>query len=362
VSEFNKFNIAKIRDSANNSRLIDTKGAFINDTSYEYLWDFSQSGMAWSTSLGEDKFEGYIDSKGKEVWKASYHDFGGEHNGLLVNKRNGFQVFDPSGKLIIEEKSTWADNFTDAEVTVALRSGKWGILTKEGSFKLFPDNIIAPLTSDTNWVFGFYDGLIPMINQDREIIYFDRKAEVQYSYRANDKAMMTLFDKDHKVIWKSNTKSIKAYPFLARGVDELFMDNKDYGEVINDTIETLLKSKTRKYYIPNPIYGSTSANPYDLTADINEIKKGAIKIIAQGYVSSEEWGQYYFIDNEGSTFSRFLGHLEKLITKKYGKPFYSKSYRVKWKVDGKILKLEKNGDSGDGDFYNQLVLEVFSEK
>jgi len=358
---FNKFSVASIRDSANNSKLINVKGELVVDTAFEYLWGFSESGVAWSESTGEDKYTGYIDTKGKRVWEASYHDFSGEHNGLLVNHRNGFQVFDPFGKLIIKEKSTWVDTFQDSQASIARRDGKWGILSRDGSFKTFPENIIAPLTDSNGYVSGLVEGIVAMLNKDREVIYFDKNTNTQFKLAANGNNTMTLYDKNHKAIWDSGIKEQKIEATLARGVFEHFKDSDDSGEGIIKTVEQLLKSEPRKYHIPNPLYrrDGQGNDPYDLSQDIDELKKGAIKIVASTYVSEAEWGSYYFLSrDESASFRAYKKQMVSLITNKYGEPTSSKSYRTRWKIGDKVLKLESLNDSGDGDFYHQLILEV----
>ena len=357
VNSFNDFNLSSVYDKGGNNRLIKMNGKYINNKSYEYLWGFSASGVAWSKSLGKDSFTGYIDVNGKEVWKASYHDFSGEHNGLLVNERDGFQVFDPFGKLVIKEKSTWLDTFSDANVSVALRHGKWGILTKYGVFKAFSKDIIAPLTTSENWVIGFVDGLLPMINEKREIVYFDRDGVLKYSFKNNDNNM-TLYDNKAKIIWKSDIEKGKAYPFLARGVEEFFNDTNDYREEgIYKTVGKLLKSDAKKYHIPNFLY-SDSSDPYKLSGDEESTKQGAIKILASGYVGENEWGSYYFLNEEGAEFYKYKQRLEEFISKKYGQPLEQSSSKVSWKISNKVLNLEIFSDYGDGDFYHMLVLEV----
>lgn len=353
---FNLFNIAPVRDNANNSKLINTQGEYVSDTTYEYLWRFSPSGVAWSKSKGDKPFEGYINTEGQPVWKASYHDFKGEYNNLLVKHRGNFQVFDPFGNLVIKEKSTWMDSFQDPNVSIALRKNRWGVISKESRFTPFPDDIIAPLTNNEHSVVGFIDGLVAMINDKREILYFDTTASLQYKLTHNSDNFMTLYDTNHTTIWQSTLPKQKAYPFLARG-DQEFLGTQEYNTTLHTTLKTLLKAKPRKYHIPNPLY-QDSSNPYDINQDVDRLKKGAIHIIAQGYVSEEAWGEYYFLNHENHLFKRYYLNSKKRITEKYGQPIYDTYNKTEWNILGKRVTLSHLNDYGDGDFYNQLILEV----
>ncbi len=125
----------------------------------------------------------------------------------------------------------------------------------------------------------------------------------------------------------------------------------------------MLNATPRKYYIPNPIF-SEGDDPYALTeevlADEPDINEGAIKIVATGYVDSETWGAYYFLaKTEGDTFEKFYKTMRDNLSQTYGKPKKEEYSVSTWHVGEKILQLSWQGDSGDGDFYNQIVLEAY---
>lgn len=364
AAPFNQFNIARVTDKNDDTVLIDPKGNLVTDTQFEYLWPYSESGVAWSETKGNNEIEGYIDTKGQLVWQESYHNFSNEKNGLLANKRGDFQFFNPLGKLVIEEPSTWAASFDDAQATIALRKKRWGILLRNGTFKEFPSTIIAPLTTHDTFVIGFVDGLVPMITQDREVEYFNREGHMEFKMKASDNGLMALFDANNTMLWESEHKAHKIFASLAPGVPEYFSDNNNLNEGIYQTIDQLLIQQAKKYFIPNPVF-SYSEDPYKLAEDLEEyeIFTGSINIIAETYTSEENWGTYEFLgDHDGDNFNDYYETILALITKKYGKPYYSQYGKNIWKVGDKYLSFGQYSDSGDGDYYIHLVLEVNQEK
>ncbi len=359
ASGFNEFNLAEVTNANGDSLLIDEKGYFVNNVPYEYLWDYSESGLAWAEK--ENDFRGYIDTKGKLVWKANYQDFEGEHNGLLLNHRGNFQYFTPRGKLVIKETSTWALSFYDAKHTIALRDDKWGILSRQGEFKPLK-NIIAPYHACDCLPVGFIDGVLPMINQQRELVYFNRDGKVVYRFSPNATGKMALSDASGKTLWQSPADKQKLYSPLAR-YEELLADPSYNGKGIVDVAKQLLSAKPRKYYIPNPF--SSGDDPYQVTEDIiadDMASDGAIKIVAEGYVGSENWGSYDFLtEAESETFDGFYKTMRDALNQAYGKPKKSSGLESIWQVSDKILRLSWQADSGCDGFYNQIVLEAIPE-
>ena len=368
IKPFNKFGVAIAKNYLGDYGLINEKGKWISKPKYEFFWDYSESGVAWVREPGYKNFEGYVDTKGKEIWKASYHDFWGESNGLLVNHRDGFQYYDPFGKLVIKDKSTWASNFSDAKAAIALRE-QWGILSRDGNFKPFDEMIVAPLTDKYDSVWGFYDGgIIPMVTKDGGIHYFDREGKVIFTFNVNDKNKLSLRNSEGKELYQQQGEPYRVHAFLAEGEHEHFRSIADAGDGILDTVEQLLHQKAKKYYIPNPIYGAhgsdaTESGPYKIDPDDGEeVKNGAIKIIAQTYVSPESWATYYFlISDHSKKFWAYEKRLVETISAKYDLPLEDENRNVHvWKINGKKLSLTYDSDSGDGDYYHQIYLEVNS--
>jgi len=365
AGSFNRYNIARVRNSANDSRIIDDKGNFVNDTVYELLWEFSTSGVAWSESKGnKNKYKGYINHKGEQVWETSYHNFHGERNGLLVDHRNGYKFYDPKGQVVIDEKSTWAANFDDPEVTLALRN-RWGILSRSGEFTPFPDNIIAPLNNQNNQIVGFRDGLVAMLTEARSIVYFDRKGQPVYTFGGSSSNKMELRLYEGKSVWQSTVTQHPISSAIVRGIDDTFTDSSDLGKGIYQTITTLINSEPKPYYIPNPLYDEQT-DPYKITDDLKEeleenegLYKGAVKIIAESYVDEHTWGNFYFMgDYEYKNFKQYFSQITDLISSEYGAPSTKDRSTLVWTIKSKQLTLSHLSDSGDGDFYNQIVLEV----
>jgi hypothetical protein len=362
ANPFNEFDVARIRGADDNYRLINTNGEFVSKYKYEYLWEFSESGVAWAEREGHgDEFKGYIDAQGNELWPASYHDYYKEKNGLLVKHRGGYRVYDPFGRVVIDEPSKWVGGFKEYDVTVALRGSKWGLLYRSGKFEQFGDQIIAPLTNANNYIIGFIDGLVPMVNSDREIVYFNARGEIKYSFKPGVDERMVLVDESDNLLWKSEYKKQKIFAFAAKGVEEHFVNAGDYGDSIIKVVESLMGQSPRRYYVPNYIYSDINSDPYILTGEIDVIKKGAIEILAKSYISEEVWGEYYFLSAEYDDFKRYLKYLSALISKHYGDPVEESSGYAHWKVNGKVLQLNHLSDTGDGDFYNLLTLEVTTE-
>lgn len=366
AGNFNDFGIAEVEKDEDMTILIDKTGNPINAEIYDYVYDFSESGLARVRSK-DDKFEGFINTKGEHVFEAKVFDFADEFNGLIRNDFNKF--FDTTGNMVIEEFSSWARSFVDKEVTIALRDDKWGILHRDGRYHAFADNIVAPYSYDTEaskYLVGFQDGIIPMIDDKGEIVYFNRQGEVVYRFTANGKAHMQLLDASGNTIWQSAFQAQRLTTFLTQ--TNYFTDASDNGEGILATADALLKAQPRVFHIPNAVYYE-SDDPYEITEDIkneaeeNEmpLPEGAIKIIAEHYVDEVLWGNYYFLyDRQSEIFSADFQKLIDILSKKHGKPKKDDN-TMTWKVNGKILSLSYLSDTGDGDFYNQIVLTATND-
>jgi hypothetical protein len=186
--------------------------------------------------------------------------------------------------------------------------------------------------------------------------------KLRFSFKPGPTGYMILCDAKGEQLWKSQYKNQKAYAFAAKGVEENFIDYSDYGESINHVITALIDLGERKYHIPNYIYDKIDTDPYILSGDIDQIKKGAVKILAKSYVSEEEWGQYYFLDDEYNQYGKYKKYLTKIINSKYGRPSVEEASHTYWNINGVQLQLNHYNDYGDGDFYNLLTLEINTEK
>ena len=241
-------------------------------------------------------------------------------------------------------------------------SGVWKIINGKKKSKTFDADILAPLAEASTSVHQFTDGLIAMIDTDRAIRYYDSAGEWIYTLTGNAEQHLTLYNAQHHVLWSSSQRFVKAYASLARGVHEHFDDKTLYSEAkILSTAQALLESPSRRYQIPNLIFGREDKvrDPYQISGESNSIRRGAVAMLAHSYVGEYAWGNNgYLMGYESDQFGKYLKVIRGWITKKYGKPMVAKSYRTVWNIEGKQLILEIHSDTGDGDFYHLLTLQA----
>jgi len=244
-----------------------------------------------------------------------------------------------------------------------LRKGKhWGILSPTKTFKPFPKNVLAPLGDMDTMDYTLIDGLVATVTKDRMINYFDENSTLQYSYRPNQHNKMTFYNKKGDAIYSTDIEAFKTYCSFARGVNEHFGHPTDYAkEKIVAGIEKMLSEKFTRYQIPNPLFEPLQRDPYKIMGDSDSVRMGRIWILAQSYVSETAWGQHeYLMDYEYTKFKAYQKQITSWISDRYGSPI-DKDRHI-WKIGDKQLQVKRYGDTGDGDFYHLLVLEVYKKE
>ena len=250
---------------------------------------------------------------------------------------------------------------------IVRKNKKWGFVSESKKFHAFPDEILAPLADMDAWKIRFVDGLAAVIDKERTLKYYDASGNLKYHFAPNNEGSMSFYDAHEKEIYKTEIKSVKAYASLARGAEEHFIDPKNYSKnAILRIVDTMMKEKFKRYQLPNLVFGSrddrTAFDLYKIEGDSESIKTGVATVLAQGYVDENAWGNHeYLSDQEFSQFYHYLETIGKWIQVKYGKPIKKEHGSSLWKMGDKYLKLGIYGDSGDGDFYHILTLEVNGE-
>ncbi len=242
------------------------------------------------------------------------------------------------------------------------KSKRWGILSQSKHFNAFPKNIIAPLGDMDTLDYAFIDGLVATVTKDRVIDYFDEKGTLQYSFKPNQHQKMTLYDKRGRALYPTHIDTFKIHCSFARGVNEHFVDPANYhSEKIIYGIKKMLSETFTRYQIPNPLFEPLQRDPYKILGESDSVKNGRIWVLARGYTSESAWGTHeYLMGYEYDQFKAYAKQIARWITSYYGTPIKATKYgKYIWKIDGKLLKLETFEDTGDGDFYNLLVLEAY---
>ncbi|MCG8428166.1 MAG: WG repeat-containing protein, partial [Chromatiales bacterium] len=355
--------------------VIDAKGEWIVEPKFEYLWGYNVEGLAWGRwQASGGKTEGYVDTQGKLVWKASYHDFYGLMNGLMCGHRKHYQFFTPRGEVVIKEYSQWADSFRDAQVTVALRD-KWGLLYRDGRFKPLESEFREPLVDHEEAVIGFSDGLLAGITQDRHVAYFDRDGKRQLSLAPDTDGRLALRDAKGKVLWLGDKSTAPVQAVLAPGPEEHFMDLGDWNGGIVALAEKLIASPPRRFYPyiffsePEDFYQFEISDVYDSYESLDELPSGAYKVLAYSYQDESFLGYYDYLWGNYPNFGHtYFPTLRKQLIQHFGEPFTDIGEydhlllggdwmeREVWRLENRYLILESMGKVGDGEQDQALIL------
>jgi hypothetical protein len=356
--------------------VIDTKGNWVIKPKFEYLWNYNDDGLAWGQwQENGDDIEGYVDTQGELVWKTNYLNFHDLMNGLMCHHRDHYQFYSPRGQVVIAEHSKWADSFRDAQVTIALRD-TWGLLYRDGRFKSLGSEFLEPLVNSEQSVIGFREGLLAGITQDRNIAYYDRDGERQFTLLPGKDGLLTLNDTKGKTLWGGAQAAVRVHAELTPGPEDHFADPKDWSGGIVMLAKQLIASPPRAFY-PQYTYGdkvdfyhfeiSDVYNTYDT---LNQLPHGAYKLLAYSYLDEGFLGYYNYLWEEYPMFGKvYFPALRKQLVAHFGKPFEEGGYenlllwgdfveRAIWRLGERYLMLQSAGQIGDGDLEQALMLAV----
>ena len=244
------------------------------------------------------------------------------------------------------------------------RKSHWGLLPASKKFIPFPEHIISIFSDLEDSVSAYADGLFTVVTKDRTLEYYDENLTLHYSYKPDSNKKMALFDASGKVIYRTDIDAFKIYTALNRGIEELFINPSDYNASrIISGIEKMLTEKPTRYQIPNLLFEPIDRDPYKIMDSNDNIKEGRIWILAKGYVSETAWGiNEYLMDYESSQFSTYSKKIAKWISAKYGEPKSEKYGTYIWDIQDKLLRLDTASDTGDGDFYHLLSIEIYRKE
>lgn len=378
---FNAHGVARVARSSWGEELygvIDRQGSWVIQPKFEYLWAFNADGIAWGQwndpSDRHREIEGYLDTHGKLIWEASYHHFSDLVNGLMANHREDFHFYDSRGRQKIATDSKWADDFRDAQVTVALRD-VWGLLYRDGRFKPFGPEFREPLVDPArHHVIGFRDGLLAAITQDRTIAYYDRDGKRQLTLSANAAGRMTLATTTGKTLWTGEQPFVRAHAVLAPGPEEHFIDIHVWNGGMPALAERLLAASPRSFY-PRDAYGQEenfyefeTAEVYDDYESLDQLPFGAYQLLARSYLDEMFLGYYDYLWQDYPSFNHdYFPALREQLVQVHGAPFAEGGKdqfllsgdsveQAVWRLNGRYLILEGGYGVGDGDSSQTLIL------
>jgi WG containing repeat len=379
AENFSGEGVAPVKDKKDLYGLIDVNGDWILKPCYDNIREFNVEGLAYFDEPDAwNNGHGYINAKGEVVIKGGRWLSKNMSAGLVKTNIYSIGFFDQAGKLAIEEKYDWADHFSDCGVAIARLDRVWGILKRDGQF--LPSSHREPLTDDDGRTVGFSDAatLAPFLAADRSVVFVNADGEDCLRLNVEDRKIQRLKNMRRELLWEAIAETdvyFTSRAFLARGPQEHF-EKIDYWE--GDIVEyakALLAEPSREF-CPYSLVFNGERDVYELDEareddeDFDEkVMNGAMLVLAQTYVAENIWGEYQFMDTqEGSAFDEYMQQLSARLISAFGEPLrYDEIKNVMgnnipdtltWKIDNRILSIERYTESGDGDFEHQIWLTV----
>ena len=356
--------IGLVQEGSRDSALyfIDTSAKRLSDQNFSSARSFCHDGSAAVAMRHTIKRYEIYDDKVLETTTKSQKEYWGKidtHGKIILPltlTRKDPQLKCPPLK---KEKRTKEDR-----PGLVQRKSHWGLLPASKKFVPFPEHIVSIFADLEDSISAYHDGIFTVVTKDRTLEYYDANLTLHYMYKPDSNNKMTLFDASGSVIYRTDIDAFKIYTALNRGVDELFVDPSDYNASrIITGIEKMLKKQPTRYQVPNLLFEAEDRDPYKITDSNDNVKEGRIWVLARGYVSETAWGiNDYLLDYESSQFSTYTEEIAKWISAKYGEPISAKYGTYVWVIQDKILKLDTASDTGDGDFYNLLAIEIFKKE
>ena len=362
--------------------LIDTKGAWVVKPIYNSIHQFNTEGLA---PVWDDQYAiGFLNTAGKlvispargmsEYVRSGLIRFGGKGDALV-------SYVDKEGKVAIKGPFDWGSHFQNNGFALARRNGKWGILSRQGQF-IVPPHHVEPLTVDGKIVgFDSISGLAPWISSDRAIEWLDAAGKMAFriesSLSAKGEAGLRLRNGKGDTLWqdKSMSRTLASRPYFEVSAQELLHHPRQWTDIAQ-TAQALLKAKPRKFVAQQG--WDLERDPYVIPNDADNVKDalrhGAIQYLAVNYLPEDDWGSYYFLEEQRSgQFKKLYETLKAQLTEAFGPPdnttqaldtlsHSDSAFRTAWSVGKQRLVLEWTADYGDGDITYHLALAAIQTK
>lgn len=188
--------------------LIDLRGQWRTDPVYEDIDAFNTAGLAHFSRAGDpDNYQrceyGYLNARGQVVIDQFYSWRDEMVAGQVRTNHYGRHFLDERGQPISQEGNDWADTFSEAGATFALRNNRWGVLRADGIWQPLPE-AAEPWVNHEGWIIGFDTAstLAPIRLNDGVLAYIDRDAVTHYRLVIDVQGQASLFAGDNQ-IWHS---------------------------------------------------------------------------------------------------------------------------------------------------------------
>ena len=358
--------------------VIDQEGKWVLKPTYGSINTYSETGLA--AVRDKDFGTGFIDRSGKTVINPDRSLSRKIGAGLIRKGGEGdsrVSYLNVRGEVAIAGPFDWGGYFNDAGLTVARRDGRWGILSRDGKFAV-PPRHVEPFTRDDSMVgFDPDSGLIPWLTTDGAVEWLDASGRTQFRIEGQPagkgRTALKLVDAKGQIVWQDAAfaGSLLARPVLELTAQQLLNDPKQWTDVAK-TVQSLLKAKPRRFVAPHG--WERDRDPYVMPEDADEAKEmarhGAIQVLSSDYVSEEEWGTYYFLDEQrADQYRKLISALKDRLEETFGPPEKGPTddyalgsgdhaERFVWRVGKQVVVLEMNVAYGDGDITHNLVVAV----
>lgn len=362
--------------------VIDQSGKWVLKPTYEHIEAYSEAGLA--AVRNKDFATGFIDRTGKTVIKPTNGLSRYIGGGLIRQGGEGdsrVKYLNVRGEVAIAGPFEMGGHFNEAGLTVARRDGRWGILSRDGKFAV-PPRHVEPFTRDDSMVgFDPDSALIPWLTTDGAVEWLDAGGRTQFRIEGQPagkgRTALKLVDAKGQIVWQDPAfaGSLLARPVLELTAQQLLSDPNQWTGVAK-TVQSLLKAKPRRFVAPHG--WERDRDPYVMPEDADEAKEmarhGAIQVLSSDYVSEEEWGTYYFLDEQrASQYRKLIRALKDRLEEAFGPPEkgptddYSlgggdHAERFVWRVGKQIVVLEMTVAYGDGDITHSLVVAAIQPR
>lgn len=371
--EFGDFEAAPV-EADDQWGLVDTQGRWIVKPVYSDLDAFQAPGLA---AFRQDSYDerGFVDVRGQVAIPADAMS-GLIRQGLIRTGSEGSSAFgfvDAKGRPAMNGSVfDWVSSFDEEGPTPARRQGRWGLLHASGQWVDAGNGREPVLTASENQ-HELTRGLSLWLQAGQAYEWKDGQGRTVYrltqTESAPGKKPVLQLHAGERLIWSQTALAtpLSLTPFFEPRSADL---TRLRGPALVQEAQRLLKAPPRSFYPTTQIYGERR-NPYDILSldkdERSEVYRGGMTVLAQTYVSEEDWGTYYFLDDQRDAVFKALGEeaCRTLGTalgspvkplKDEDKAWHGQRKLCSWQQDGRQLMVVAQAESGDGDFERQLWL------
>ena len=370
--EFGDFEAAPV-ESDDKWGLIDTQGRWIVKPVYDDLDAFQAPGLAAFRQRSYDE-RGFLDLRGQIAIPADRMS-GVIRQGLIrtgADGSNAFGFIDLKGRPAVNGGPfEWVSSFDEEGPTPARRQGRWGLLHANGQWVDAGEGR-EPVLTDSDNLRELTRGLSLWLQAGQGYEWRDDQGRTVYrltqtASAPGQKPVLQLHAGD-RLIWSQAAPApLSTTPFFEPRVADLM---RLRGPALVQEAQRLLKAPPRSFYPVSQVYGERR-NPYDILSldkdERSEAYRGGMTVLAQTYVSEEDWGTYYFLDDQRSDVFKAIGEdacntLKAALgaplkpLKDEDKTWHGQRKLCGWQQDGRTLMVVAQAESGDGDFERQVWL------